>query len=65
MKMASTSTENRRFPAQYQLHAIFLLGGGPTAHEFVRNKWPSAELQAKNEEWQLVCTNVFGFQWSQ
>jgi hypothetical protein len=25
----------------------------------------AAELQAKNEEWQLVCANVFGLQWSQ
>jgi hypothetical protein len=25
-----------------------------------RNVWSAAELQAKNEEWQLVCANVFG-----
>jgi hypothetical protein len=25
----------------------------------------AAELQAKNEEWQLVCANVFGLQGSQ
>jgi hypothetical protein len=24
------------------------------------NVWSAAELQAKNEEWQLVCANVFG-----
>jgi hypothetical protein len=22
-------------------------------------------LQAKNEQWQLVCANVFGLEWSQ
>jgi hypothetical protein len=25
--------------------------------------WSAAELQAKNEEWQLVYANVFGLQW--
>jgi len=25
-----------------------------------RYVWSAAELQAKNEEWQLVCANVFG-----
>jgi hypothetical protein len=30
-----------------------------------RNVWSAAELQAKNEEWHLVCANVFGLQWSQ
>jgi hypothetical protein len=30
-----------------------------------RHVWSAAELQAKNEEWQLVCANVFGLQWSQ
>jgi hypothetical protein len=30
-----------------------------------RYVWSAAELQAKNEEWQLVCANVFGLQWSQ
>jgi hypothetical protein len=30
-----------------------------------RNVWSAAELQAKNEEWQLVCANVFGLEWSQ
>ncbi len=25
-----------------------------------RNVWSAAELQAKNEKWQLVCANVFG-----
>ena len=29
-----------------------------------RYVWSAAELQAKNEEWQLVCANVFGLQWS-
>jgi hypothetical protein len=29
-----------------------------------RNVWSAAELQAKNEEWHLVCVNVFGLQWS-
>src|SRR5258705_11938547 len=33
--------------------------------EAYRNVWSTAELQAKNEEWQLVCANVFGLQWSQ
>ena len=28
------------------------------------NVWSAAVLQAKNEEWQLVCANVFGLQWS-
>jgi hypothetical protein len=22
-------------------------------------------MQAKNEEWQMVCANVFGLEWSQ
>src|SRR6202011_3183337 len=26
--------------------------------------WSAAELQAKNEQWQLVCANVFGLKWS-
>ena len=26
------------------------------------NVWSAAELQAKNEQWQLVCANVFGLQ---
>jgi hypothetical protein len=30
-----------------------------------RNVWSAAELQAKNEEWHLVCADVFGLQWSQ
>jgi hypothetical protein len=30
-----------------------------------RNVWSAAELQAKNEGWQMVCANVFGLQWSQ
>ena len=30
-----------------------------------RNVWSAAVLQAKNEEWQLVCANVFGLEWSQ
>jgi hypothetical protein len=30
-----------------------------------RNVWSAAELQAKNEGWQLVCANVFGLEWSQ
>jgi hypothetical protein len=29
----------------------------PTSY---RNVWSAAELQAKNELWQLVCANVFG-----
>jgi hypothetical protein len=29
-----------------------------------RNVWSAAELQAKNEQWQLVCANVFGLEWS-
>jgi hypothetical protein len=29
-----------------------------------RNVWSAAELQAKNVQWQLVCANVFGLQWS-
>ena len=31
----------------------------PTKSDY-RNVWSAAELQAKNEEWQLVCVNVFG-----
>jgi PAS domain-containing protein len=30
-----------------------------------RNVWSAAVLQAKNEERQLVCANVFGLEWSQ
>jgi len=30
-----------------------------------RNVWSAAELQTKNEEWQMVCANVFGLWWSQ
>jgi hypothetical protein len=30
-----------------------------------RNVWSGAEMQAKNEEWQMVCANVFGLEWSQ
>jgi hypothetical protein len=30
------------------------------AEKFYRYVWSAAELQAKNEEWQLVCANVFG-----
>ena len=30
-----------------------------------RNVWSAAEMQAKNEEWQMVCANVFGLEWSQ
>jgi hypothetical protein len=30
-----------------------------------RNVWSAAELQAKNEQWQLVCANVFGLEWRQ
>src|SRR6267378_6801548 len=26
--------------------------------------WSAAELQAKNGQWQLVCTNVFALEWS-
>ena len=29
-----------------------------------RNVWSAAELQAKNDQWQLVCANVFGLWWS-
>jgi hypothetical protein len=29
-----------------------------------RYVWSAAELQAKNEEWQMVCANVFGLKWS-
>ena len=36
------------------------LGGG-----LYRNVWSAVELQAKNEEWRLVCANVLGLQWSQ
>jgi hypothetical protein len=39
--------------------SAFLTGGLP------ENVWSAAELQSKNEEWQLVCANVFGLQWSQ
>ena len=30
-----------------------------------RNVWSAAELQAKNNERQMVCANVFGLEWSQ
>jgi hypothetical protein len=29
-----------------------------------RHVWSAAELQAKNDQWQLVCANVFGLEWS-
>jgi hypothetical protein len=32
---------------------------GPVKRDY-RNVWSAAELQAKNEKWQLVCANVFG-----
>jgi hypothetical protein len=38
--------------------------GRPGPHSSYRNVWSAAELQAKNEHWQLVCANVFGLQWS-
>src|SRR6202521_3459809 len=37
----------------------------PSEKRDYRNVWSAAELQAKNEEWQVVCANVFGLQWSQ
>ena len=30
-----------------------------------RNLWATVKLQAKNEEWHMVCANVFGVWWSQ
>jgi hypothetical protein len=33
--------------------------------EYYRNAWSAAELQAKNEQWQLTCANVFGLKWGQ
>ena len=29
-----------------------------------RNAWSAVDLQAKNEQWQLVCAKVLGLQWS-
>ena len=29
-----------------------------------RNVWSAAELQAENDQWQSVCANVFGLEWS-
>ena len=40
----------------------WLLHGGTDSHIM---GWSAAELQAKNERWQLVCANVFGLHWSQ
>jgi hypothetical protein len=37
----------------------------PPRMKSYRNVWSAAELQAKNEQWQLVCANVFGLEWSQ
>jgi hypothetical protein len=51
--------------------AAWLLGSNPPLDRIgpekrpYRDVWSAAELQAKNEEWQLVCANVFGLQWSQ
>jgi hypothetical protein len=40
-------------------------GSAPTPEKSAyRNVWSAAELQAKNDQWQLVCANVFGLQWS-
>jgi hypothetical protein len=33
MKMASTSTDNKRFTARHRAGLIFMQGGAPTAHE--------------------------------
>jgi hypothetical protein len=30
-----------------------------------RYVWYAAEMKAKNEEWQMVCANVFSLEWSQ
>src|SRR6266576_4324137 len=30
-----------------------------------RNLWTTVKLQAKNEEWHMVCANVFGVRWRQ
>ena len=38
--------------------------GGRPSHVSYRNVWSAAGLQAKNVEWQLVCANVFGLEWS-
>ena len=44
----------------------YLTDSGPSPEKSdYRNVWSAAELQAKNEEWQLVCANVFGLEWSQ
>jgi hypothetical protein len=43
---------------------VFVLTS-PFIERGYRNVWSAAVLQAKNEEWQLVCANVFGLQWSQ
>src|SRR4029077_2719084 len=34
-------------------------------HRCYRYVRSAAELQAKNERWQIVCVNVFGLEWSQ
>ena len=36
----------------------------PTFASSYRHVWSAAELQAKNERWQMVCANVFGLVWS-
>jgi hypothetical protein len=38
MKMALTSTENKRFRAQDRPGPIFMLGGAPTAHDVLSER---------------------------
>src|ERR1700685_4594997 len=36
----------------------------PPEKRHYRNVWSVFKLQAKNDQWQLVCGNVFGLPWS-
>jgi hypothetical protein len=50
------------------MYPIFVcqhLGSQSPDKSSYRNVWSAAVLQAKNEERQLVCANVFGLEWSQ
>jgi hypothetical protein len=44
---------------------LVLIRSVVSARMHYRNVWSAAEMQAKSEEWQMVCANVFGLEWSQ
>src|ERR1039458_5643587 len=55
----------RPFPLRFAVAGEVFVLTSPFIERDYRNVWSAAVLQAKNEEWQLVCANVFGLQWSQ